>query len=165
MKDSLEARLAKLEGAIAQMQDERAIRDLIARYAINTDAGRLEEFLAVWTEDGIEEIEFQGKVLRWAGKSEIRAWRTGLLEQKRAQPNNRMHVHGNDLIIHINGSEATANSYTFGLGLEAGKVSVTSHGAVRWTFRKINGQWLIKEKKVREMNSAEFRELLAATPR
>lgn len=164
MSNSLEAKIAKLEAALAELQDERAIRTLISRYAIHTDAGRVSEWLNLWTDDGVEEIDFQGRLLRWAGKQEMTAWRQGAAEQRRDQPNNRMHFQSANVVVHLSGNEATASSYAFALGLDGGKAVVTSYGAVRWALRKRDGRWLIKARMVREMNSAELRQALAATP-
>src|SRR5207253_7128908 len=48
----LEARLAALEARVQELEDDRAIRDLLARYGFTADNCQDEAFVQLYTDDG-----------------------------------------------------------------------------------------------------------------
>ncbi|WP_244928823.1 nuclear transport factor 2 family protein [Nocardioides sp. W7] len=50
-------RLAALEGRLRQLEDEREIQHLIAGYGPLVDAGAADEVAALWTEDGVYDVD------------------------------------------------------------------------------------------------------------
>lgn len=164
MADKMEERIKALEKAMVELQDDRAIRELLARYGFNADLDRTEAWVGLFTEDGIMNLGSGGKIQSWQGREELRKWISSQLA--RTQPEKygkRMHVQGNNLVTHINGSEAVVNSYSIVLRMVEGQMGITA-GNNRWTLRKINGHWYIKERFRRELGGAEYRKALDTTP-
>ncbi len=57
MSDDTTARIAALEARLTQLEDERAITRLLASYGPLVDAGRADEVGAVWSADGVYDVE------------------------------------------------------------------------------------------------------------
>jgi len=56
-----------------------------------------------------------------------------------------MHVSGVNLVIHIDGDDAVANSYSLLYKEEEGAIRLISAGSNEWTLRRVDGTWLIKD--------------------
>lgn len=57
MNDDVTQRLAALERRLRQLEDEREIAHLIAGYGPLVDAGAADEVAALWTEDGVYDVD------------------------------------------------------------------------------------------------------------
>jgi SnoaL-like domain len=74
---SLETRSAAREQRVQELEDERAIRELLARYGFNADACRDEASINRYTEDGVMNLvvgeqDTYGIDLRiWRGDEEL----------------------------------------------------------------------------------------------
>ena len=55
--DTVEQRIAALEARLRQLEDERDIMRLIATYGPLVDAGAAAEVAALWTDDGIYDVD------------------------------------------------------------------------------------------------------------
>ncbi|MCU1477474.1 MAG: hypothetical protein JWQ64_2167 [Subtercola sp.] len=54
-EDNISARVAKLEARIQELEDLRAIQDLVYRYGYSFDDGRMDDFIDCFTEDCVGE--------------------------------------------------------------------------------------------------------------
>lgn len=54
---TVEERLAALEDRLGQLEDEHAIAQLVASYGPLVDAGEADRVAAMWTEDGVYDVE------------------------------------------------------------------------------------------------------------
>ena len=95
MADDLVARIAELEGRLQRVEDDRAIRELLARYGFNADMGRSEAFVSLYTDDGAIDISIDR---RWEGHAGLMEFITGA----RGAVGRSMHALGNNLVTHIN---------------------------------------------------------------
>lgn len=62
-------RLAALEQRLAHLEDVQAITELIASYGPLVDSGAAEEVAALWTEDGVYDVD----EIKMTGQDQIRA--------------------------------------------------------------------------------------------
>lgn len=165
----LEARLKAIEARLQMLEDDRAIRELLARYGFNADYGRAKEYVDLYTEDGVMNlgtivtrgVGYEG-IQRWEGKRQLMEFITDPRAHK-AIEGRCMHVQGNNLVTYIKGNEAVAESYSIVLLREENDTIVRSAGFNHWTLRKVNSKWLIKERKRRAIGGEEYREVITAT--
>jgi hypothetical protein len=182
MKDEqdVEARLAELEltvtalkARIGELEDDRAIRDLLARYGYNADSCRDDAYIALYTDDGSivltgaqASAAHGGKgTVSWHGKEELRSFISDPNGHHRAgYYGNYMHLQGNNLVTHIVGDEAVANSYSVVFVGEGDGVKLLSAGNNQWQLRKVDDQWLIKERRRSQVGDDHYISNLDATP-
>jgi SnoaL-like domain len=167
---SLETRLAALELRVQELEDERDIRELLSRYGFNADACRDEAYVNLYTDDGsmdlvVGEGDAYGTGPRvWRGKDQLRSF----IEDPEAHHKpgfygRAMHVQGNNVVCHIHGDEATVNSYSLVLNRDGDQVALMSAGNNQWQLRKVDGAWLIVERRRRHMGGEGYIENLDAT--
>jgi uncharacterized protein (TIGR02246 family) len=168
----VQARLTALETRIQELEDDRAIRSLLARYGFTADTSNDEAYVQLYTEDGAINLTFPGgeangqeTVVVWTGKDQVREFITqrGLHHQP-GHDGKLMHVQGNNLVTHINGDAAVVNSYSVVLKDDSEGISVTSAGNNQWLLEKVDGTWLIKERRRREIGGQGYTANLDATP-
>jgi SnoaL-like domain len=168
----VERRLAAMEARLQELEDDRAIRDVLARYGFTADTCNDEAYVQLYTEDGGINLTFPGQaedggsnVMIWQGKDQVRQFITqqGLHNQPGFH-GRLMHVQGNNLVTHIDGDQAVANSYSIVLEGENGGVSLNSAGNNQWLFEKVDGRWLIKERRRRAIGDEGYMTNLDATP-
>jgi SnoaL-like domain len=172
--NDLEIRIAKLEARVRDLEDDRAIRDLLARYAFTADNCKDDAFVNLFTEDAEVSVtapprgdtDRAGKgVLTWRGKGELQKFIGDPLNHHRPGRYGKwMHAQGNNLVTHIHGDEAVANSYSVVFLSEEGEVKLVSAGNNHWVFERIDGRWLIKERRRREIGDEHYTGNLDATP-
>jgi hypothetical protein len=75
-----------------------------------------------------------------------------------------MHVSGVNLVIHIDGDDAVANSYSLLYKEEEGAIRLISAGSNEWTLRRVDGTWLIKGRTRSQTGTTSFATRLSATP-
>jgi hypothetical protein len=169
MAESLEERVARLEARIEELEDDRAIRELLARYAYNADGCRDEAYVQLYTEDGAMDLSGgQGNVRRWQGHEALREFITDTTgHQAPGFYGRAMHVQGNNVVTHIDGDDAIVNSYSIVLAGDPNggpKISLFSAGNNQWTLKKQGGKWLIKERRRRHIGDDWYITNLDATP-
>ncbi len=168
----VEQRLAAMEVRIQELEDDRAIRDVLARYGFTADMGNDEAYVQLYTDDGAINLTFPGSaenggpsVKIWQGKDELRQFisQQGLHNQP-GYHGRLMHVQGNNLVTHIDGDRAVVNSYSIVLEGDNGSVSLNSAGNNQWLFEKVDGRWLIRERRRRAVGDEGYMTNLDATP-
>ena len=173
MSTLMEQRFARLEARVAELEDDRAIRELLARYGYNADGGRDQPYVDLYTHDGVMNLGTQvsfgsgyAAIQRWAGKRQLMAFITDPKAHK-AIEGRCMHVQGNNLMTVIRGDEARAYSYSIVLlrvpDMEG--VAVRSAGFNEWVLKKQYGKWRIKERIRRAIGGEGHRELLHRMPK
>ena len=155
--EDVEARIAALEARIQELEDDRGIRDTLSRYGFTADGCKDEDFVDLYTEDGAIRIargkrggaDFAGEGwTEWTDKEGIRTFITH--PQGHHSPRlygKSMHLQGNNLVTDIDGDEAVARSYQVAIAADENGVQVLSAGNNTWQMRKVDGKWLIKERR------------------
>jgi hypothetical protein len=136
---------------LAELLARESIRHTIASYNIAGDRLRVEDFVAVFTEDGILESDGvpEQDAFRHAGQAELRAWMT-----RWRNPGDGAKVHQASFVRHhlstcqieITG-EDSAKSRTYWTAYT--DIGADHCGYYLDTFRKIGERWLIAHRKVR----------------
>ncbi len=125
------------------LEDKDDIRDLMTRYCLAIDSGRYDDWVACFTADGVFDSPILG---RWQGKIALRqftekykTW-TGPAQPRHCVMN---------ILIQLDGSRATAESYLLMTHAAHGKTEVIISGRYEDQLEKIGRNWLFKERKVR----------------
>jgi hypothetical protein len=156
-------RLDALERRVRELEDERALRELLTRYSFGADVFRGPEWVDLFTEDGLYDLgganvdgAYSG---RFAGPADLLALITGpgMPPAGRAQ-----HFHG-PMTFDIDGDEASAESYSITYQLdEHNACEVYCLGFNRWRFRRADGHWRIAERQRRELGAGAQDEVIGA---
>ena len=168
--EALKAELGKLKARVEQLEDERQVRELLARYGYNADCCRDDEYVDLWTDDGSFDL-----LATTYGKTEKREWhgRQAIDEFIRDPATHHvpgfyshaMHMQGNNVVAHIQGDTAVVNSYSIVLHDDKGNLRLRTAGNNQWIFKKVDGKWLIRERRRREIGGAGYTGNLDATPK
>ncbi|MFL5846633.1 MAG: nuclear transport factor 2 family protein [Solirubrobacteraceae bacterium] len=165
MTDDQEARLAALEQRVARHEDDLELRRLLGRYGFCADMGLHDEWLALWTEDGVYDIVASPATLAYAGKRIVFAGQEGL-RRLIEDPAGHMNIEGRsghlssiDLRTHVDGDDATAESYDLVMVREEAGMVVWGAGINRWTFRREGGDWRIAERVRRALGGEGLRDV------
>jgi hypothetical protein len=159
---------------VRELEDERAIRELLARYGYNADTDlREKEWVALFTEDGVldigeaanlgENAARLGGVTRWEGHKGLWA-HVNDVKGPTHFDGKGMHVQGNNVVAHIQGDEAVVDSYQFVLQGDSAPVQIITASNNQWRMKKIDGKWFFKERRRRHIGDPEFNTNLDATP-
>jgi len=170
----LSATVAALSARLEALEDERAIRELVSRYSYHADCRRDEEWVDLWTEDGVYDllstVHYPDGSTRdldrdWRGTQGLRELITDPEGHHRAGfYGHSMHTGGSSMVVHVDGERAIANSYSFLYQEHDGTVELVSAADNQWTLHKVHGRWLIKERRRRQVGTPAFVENLDATP-
>lgn len=167
--NDIENRLAALEKRLAELEDERAIRELLSRYGYYADACLDEEYLALFTEDGAMDVSQGGTedpyaVLRWEGRDTLR---TFLKDRTAAHGNGfagrSLHLQGNNITVTVTGDTAVAAGYSFIFHQDGPQLKLLSASTNEWRLAKVDGVWRISLRKRRMMGSPDTAEVLTST--
>ena len=161
---SLEERVAVLEEIVRSLCDDKEIRELLARYGYTADTCRDDDYVELYTADGVMDLSTGGRgrggyegVVRWEGQAQIRDFISDPKAHHRPGfYGNSMHVQGNNLVTHIDGSAAIANSYSLVLEGQGAGVELISAGNNQWRLEKVDGRWRIKERRRRQVGDDEY---------
>src|SRR5262249_48926604 len=118
---ALEATAAALTARVQDLEDDRAIRDVLARYGFTADTCKDEDFVDLYTDDGRIMIAASAKARAMFGAGEwvlyedkdgIRSFITHPKGHHSPQLYGKsMHLQGNNLVTEIQGDEAVAKGY------------------------------------------------------
>jgi ketosteroid isomerase-like protein len=141
-------RIAVLEKRLAILEDKEKIREVLARYGYNADLGRSDEYVNVWTKDGVYDLD-AGKL---EGEAAIREMISSPTGAHKSQIENRsMHTVCN-LHIGIEGDTAWAEGYSVvWVKGEDGKAAPWTVGYNHWEFRRSGDGWLMTLRRRRDV--------------
>lgn len=150
-----EARLAALEARVNHLEDDHAIRELLARYGYNADQGHSEAWVDLFTTDGAFDVAAlqyvdgdasrqTDVIMRHEGRDALRDFITDPLSHK-AIEGRSLHIMDCNLRTRISGRTATAESYNLTIVREGADMLLFNASINRWTLRKVDGQWRIEE--------------------
>jgi hypothetical protein len=171
-RPDLEARLDELERRIRVLEDERAVRQVLARFSFLEDTGRDEEWLALWTDDG--RYDLSALVSRADGTAEefghVYVGRDELAAMVADPAGNRhpdfaghaLHTHSGTVDVEVEGDRATAHAYTVLHQEQGGRVWTASAAANRWSLRRVEGGWRVAERVRRQLATPGFAAILDA---
>ena len=144
MDNPFEARLLALE-------DDKAIREVIADYAFFADSGQHDEWVENFTDDGVVELlggEATGtypEAVRWSGPEELKQFiddpRVHMTIEGRC-----MHLTTGNLRTRVTGDEAVAETYYVVLVREGDRIVVTNGGFTRLRLHRVEGRWRIRHR-------------------
>ncbi|HEY3695860.1 nuclear transport factor 2 family protein [Phenylobacterium sp.] len=150
---SLESRVAALETRLKLLEDQEKVRQCLARYGYNADLGRSEEYVAVWTDDGLYDLADDTKL---AGKAQIRQMITSPAGAHKSEIENRsLHTVGN-LFIKIEGDTAWAEGYSVVFVKQADGVRPYTAGYNHWDFARDGDGWLMSRRLRRAIGGSEW---------
>jgi hypothetical protein len=162
-----------LEARLRRLEDESELRDLLARYAFYADTGRSREWVALFTEDGAIDLgdtvhamststapTGYSRRARFEGHEQLLLDFITALPHRRVEHRSAHHTTSGPLRFDIEGDDARAYGYSVmvtrnevGFGLEMTAMN-------RWTFRRVDGQWRIVERRMRPIGTPEAGTLL-----
>ncbi|MEU1305399.1 MULTISPECIES: nuclear transport factor 2 family protein [Streptomyces] len=164
----MEDRLAVLEARLRELEDDREIRELLARYGYYADAPLDEEYFGLFTEDCVMDVssgrgEDPYEIVRWEGLAQMRRF----LSERTAQHDNgfygrSFHVQGNNLVVKVIGDDAVANGYSFIFHQDGPALKLLSASLNEWAFRREDGRWKIQMRKRRMAGAPDAKEVLRA---
>lgn len=169
MADPDDGRLAALEARLQALEDEKEIRELMSRYGYFADAPLDDEYFALFTEDCVMDVSSGASddpysVVRWEGRETLKRF----MAERLAQHDNgfyghSMHVQGNNLAVTVDGDTARASGYSFIFHQDGTTLRLLSASLNAWQFRRVDGRWLIHERKRRMAGSPDLPDLVRVT--
>jgi len=172
--EELSAQVQALQKRVQELEDERAIRDLMSRHDYNFDCGRDEEWLRLWTKDGAYDLVSTVKYPDGSSREVAQCWSgaDGLREfvshpEGHHRPGfygHSMHSAGNNMVVHVHGDTAKVNSYSLLYQEHEGTVSLVSGANNQWTLQKVDGKWHFQARRRRQIGSPSFKDNMDATP-
>ncbi|MDT9592131.1 nuclear transport factor 2 family protein [Nocardioides zeae] len=166
-----EDRLARIEARLIELEDERAIREVLSRYGHYADACLDDDYFALFTEDCVMEVS-QGRgddpyaIVRWDGREQMKEF----LAVRTAGHGDgfygrSLHMQGNNLTLRIDGDVAIANNYSFILHQDGVDLRLVSASVNDWRLVRRDGRWLISERRRRMVGAPDTADILRASER
>ncbi|HEV8065811.1 MAG TPA: nuclear transport factor 2 family protein [Acidimicrobiales bacterium] len=155
MTDSTD--LATLARRVRRLEDEAAIRDVLAAYAFAADMSDAEGWLSLFAENAYFTAPGLG---RSEGRQAIRT----LIDRLLAHNANVANQHDplGPLAIEIDGDAARADGYSLVLSVAPGSApEIDSVNLSRWTFVRQGDRWLISGRDVRSLDAAGLQSFAA----
>ena len=151
---TLEDTVADLARRVTHLEDELAIHRLIASYGLAVDAGDADGGAAVFTEDGVYDVD----VGRMAGREAVRAMVRGPRHQEMV--GHCAHQIGPAVVRLVGADRATAVGYSrvyleTRAGTHVYRVSLN-----RWELVRDGGEWLIARRTTRKLGSADVLDVI-----
>jgi hypothetical protein len=148
-------RIAALEKRVRELEDDRAIRELLARYGYNADLGCSDAWVDLFTPDGAFDVAAlkyadghaslrADVIVRHEGHDALRAFILDPSSHKAIECRS-LHVMDCNLRTRIAGNTATAESYNLTLVREGARTILFNASINRWTLRKMDGRWRVEE--------------------
>jgi uncharacterized protein (TIGR02246 family) len=150
---SLEQRIDELTRRVQALEDELAIHRLIVRYGFAVDVGDAEHAAAVFTPDGVYDVD----VGMMEGRDAVKAMVRGARHQEMV--GHCAHQIG-PAVVHVDGDRATATGYSrVYLETRAG-IHIYRVSCNRWELAKRNGHWLIARRTTRLLGASGAADIL-----
>lgn len=154
-------RVDRLERRVDELEDERELRDLLARYSFGADVFRGPQWVGLFTPDGVYDLGAANVAGAYTGRFAGPEDLLGLITGAGMPPAGRAQHHHGPARFTITGDTATAESYSITYQLDAGdNAEVYCLGFSRWTFRRVEGRWRIVERQRRELGSGAEAEVI-----
>ncbi|MFE3320193.1 nuclear transport factor 2 family protein [Nocardia sp. NPDC059195] len=153
----MEDALAALESRLRLLEDEREIHRLVARYGPLVDDGAAEDVAAIWTDDGVYDVDG----LYMSGRADIAAMvrssaHQGFIAGGCAHFQGPVHAT-------VDGDSATAASYSVMILRRDGSFVVQRATAHHWLFARTDDGWRVRRRTSRALDgNADAHRLLAA---
>jgi uncharacterized protein (TIGR02246 family) len=147
--DDLARRVEALARRVAALEDELAIHRLIVRYGLAVDVGDAEAAAAVFTEDGVYDID--GPLLM-RGRAEVEAMVRGPRHQ--AMLPRCAHQIG-PAVVELDGDRAVATGYSRVYVRRDDGIGIYRVSFNRWELERRDGAWLIARRTTRLLGDAE----------
>ncbi len=166
---TVEEQLAELRSRLAALEDEKAIRELLARYGYYADACLDDEYLDLFTEDGAMDVSQGGAedpyaLLRWQGREAMAAFLTDrTAEHGTGFAGRSLHVQGNNLTVEVTGDSAVAAGYSFILHQDGTAVRLVSASVNEWRLERRHGTWRIALRRRRMLGAPDTADVLRST--
>jgi hypothetical protein len=178
---SLERRLAAIETRLEELEDDRAIREVLARYGYNADMGRHDAWIDLFTLDGSISYPVNKDVVdgpatpkntlgtarpeteaypRHTGREQLKAMISKPDGQHMNIEGRSLHIQGLNLRTTITGATAIAEAYNIMVVREGSAFELMSGSIGRWTLEKMDGRWRIKDSTRRHPGSVGFEKVL-----
>ena len=161
--DGLGDRIEQLEAQVRRLEEERDLRELLARYSFTADLFRGQPWVDLWTDDGVYELSAEeradGHPQRYAGRDELMALITG---PGMPPPGRSQHHTQGPLVFRIDGDRAVAEGYSVTYVNRPSGNEVWNMGFSRWTFRRVDGVWKIERRQRREIGSPDQAEMISS---
>ena len=151
----VERTVAELTRRVQALEDQLAIHNVIVRYGLAADAGDADGAAAVFTDDGVYDVD----VGRMDGRPAVRA----LIDSERHQTMVGRCAHQmGPFVIALEGDRAVATGYSrvYLHALEATRVYRVSFN--RWFLARRGEQWLIERRVTRVLGHEEALSVLRA---
>jgi ketosteroid isomerase-like protein len=130
-------------------EDERQIRNLIARLGHLADYGGLDEYMTLFTDDAGWDLG--GTVVE--GADAIRADRVSRRSQGTQGPGTNTRHMNTTMWVDVDGSDlATAHSYYVFVGDAGTSPTVMSTGRYHDTFRRTSAGWKLAHRRIRQQD-------------
>jgi len=151
---NLEGTVAELARRVERLEDELAIHRLIVSYGLGVDAGDAERGAAVFTENGVYDVD----VGRMDGREAVRAMVRGARHQEMV--GHCAHQMGPAIVTFDDDARATAVGYSrvyleTRAGTHVYRVSMN-----RWELVKERGAWLIARRFTRRLGMPDTLEAI-----
>jgi len=121
------------------LEDKDAIRELLAWYCFHFDGGRFDEWLDLFTPDGVFEVHGVG---RFVGRAQLRAFLANV-PSANGVPTMK-HCVMNDIVC-VDGDVATAQSYVL-VARPGERVELGVAGRYEDRLRRVDGRWRFSER-------------------
>jgi ketosteroid isomerase-like protein len=149
---NLQDTITALEARLRLVEDKEKIKEVLARYGYNADLGRSEEYVDVWTDDGLYDLG----AVKYAGKAQIREMITSPTGMHKTQIENRsLHTVCN-LHIGVEGDTAWAEGYSIVFVKGEGGVKPLTAGYNHWDFVRAGDGWLMTRRLRRDVGGEEW---------
>lgn len=146
--DELRERLAAVERRLSERTQQDAIRDLLADYARCSDAGYVDAWLALFTDDAriaVHRLPPAG-LDEWQGRDALRRLIADPAGHGRLE-GRTMHLPALSIVVDIDGVAASAASAACVLAKDdAGATVIHEASFSTWKFRRVDGRWRIAER-------------------
>jgi uncharacterized protein (TIGR02246 family) len=153
----LERTVADLARRVQALEDELAIHRLIVRYGLGVDTGDGDRGAAVFTEDGVYDVD----VGRMEGRAAVRDMVRGARHQ--AMVGRCAHQIGPAVVTLEGADQARATGYSRVYLQGENGVQVYRVSLNRWELVKRDGEWLIARRTTRLLGHPEALAVLAGT--
>jgi uncharacterized protein (TIGR02246 family) len=149
---------ADLERRLCLVEDELALRGLLAAYAFAADRNDGEAWLALFANDAFMDIAGMG---RFEGRQALRELIDELLSHN-ADGAHQHHPTG-PIVFEIDGDRAAAYSYSLVVSvMPTSPVSISSASFSRWEFRREGGRWRVAGRTIQPLTPDSIPAILAS---